>query len=253
MFESFIQQCELTGYTLVILTFGFIVGLQHATEADHVVAVTTLLSRNNKLAKASLLGAFWGLGHTLTLSLVGLAILLLAVNIPKKLGLSLEFGVGVMLLILGIAALRSVKSNKSLDNFFRMFTGRHIHPHYHGDKIHVHPHSHEHATDDGGHSHSHKSIIIGMMHGLAGSSALMLVVLSTVDSITTGLTYIAIFGIGSIVGMILISTIIGIPFVYIAKRRGKIHQHIRVTAAFTSIGFGVYIIYKIGILELFII
>ena len=120
MFESFIQS-ELTGYPLAFLTFGFIVGLQHATEADHVVAVTTLLSRNKKLTKASLLGAFLGLGHTLTLSLVGLAVLLLAVNIPKDLGLSLEFGVGVMLLILGLAALRSVKSNKLLDNFFNVY------------------------------------------------------------------------------------------------------------------------------------
>ena len=158
-----------------------------------------------------------------------------------------------MLLILGLAASRSVKSNKLLDNFFTMFTGRVIHLHCHGDKIHVHPHSHEHSIDYDGHSHSHKALIIGMMHGIAGSSALMLVVISTVDSIPVRLTYIVIFGVGSIVGKILISTIIGIPFVYIEKRHGKISQHIKVTAALTNIGFDVYIMYKIGMLELFII
>jgi sulfite exporter TauE/SafE len=233
----------------LLLAFGFVTGLQHATEADHITAVATLVSKNRKLGKASLLGALWGAGHTLTLFIAGLAVLLLAVSIPAKLALSLEFGVGIMLIILGLSVIRSVRKNAVIDSFFNMFSTKHIHPHAHGDKVHVHPHSHNEE-----HTHSHKSIIVGMIHGMAGSGALMLVVLSTVDSVMSGLAYIALFGIGSIVAMLAISTAIGLPFVFTAKRFGNINRYVRAVAALVSIGLGISIMYEIGFLEqLFII
>ena len=233
----------------LLLTFGFVTGLQHATEADHVTAVATLVSKNKKLSKASLLGALWGVGHTFTLFMVGLAVLLLAISIPTKLALSLEFGVGIMLIVLGLSVIRSAKNKRFVDMFFGIFAAKHMHPHAHGNKIHMHPHSH-----DGEHSHDHKSIIVGMIHGIAGSGALMLVVLSTVDSVVNGLAYIALFGIGSIVGMLAISTVIGLPFVFTAKRFGRINKYISIVAALVSIGLGVSIMYEIGMLEqLFII
>ena len=233
----------------LLLAFGFVTGLQHATEADHVTAVATLVSKNRKLSKASLLGALWGAGHTLTLFMAGLAVLLLAVNIPAKLALSLEFGVGIMLIILGLSVIRSARRNAVIDSFFNMFSTKHMHPHVHGNKIHVHPHGHNEE-----HTHSHKSVIVGMVHGMAGSGALMLAVLSTVDSVVNGLAYIALFGIGSIVGMLAISTAIGLPFVFTAKRFSRINKYIGIVAALVSIGLGISIMYEIGFVEqLFII
>jgi sulfite exporter TauE/SafE len=233
----------------LLLAFGFVTGLQHATEADHITAVATLVSKNRRLSKASLLGALWGAGHTLTLFIAGLAVLLLAISIPAKLALSLEFGVGIMLIILGLSVIRSVRKNAVIDSFFNMFSTKHMHPHAHGNRIHVHPHGHNEE-----HTHSHKSIIVGMIHGMAGSGALMLVVLSTVDSVMSGLAYIALFGIGSIVAMLAISTAIGLPFVFTAKRFGNINRYVRAVAALVSIGLGISIMYEIGFLEqLFII
>jgi len=233
----------------LLLAFGFVTGLQHATEADHITAVATLVSKNRRLSKASLLGALWGAGHTLTLFIAGLAVLLLAVSIPTKLALSLEFGVGIMLIILGLSVIRSVRRNAVIDSFFNMFSTKHMHPHAHGNKVHVHPHGH-----DEEHTHSHKSIIVGMIHGMAGSGALMLVVLSTVDSVMSGLAYIALFGIGSVVAMLAVSTAIGLPFVFTANRFGNINRYVRAVAALVSIGLGISVIYEIGFLEqLFII
>jgi high-affinity nickel permease len=231
----------------LLLTFGFATGLQHAMEADHVAAVTTLVSKNRRLDKASLLGAFWGFGHTLALFMAGLAVLLFAISIPTQLSLLLEFGVGIMLIVLGISAVRGLRGNNF--NFKNMFGMQHMHPHAHGNKIHVHPHDH-----NAEHDHSHKSLIVGMIHGLAGSGALMLLVLSTVDSVINGLVFIAIFGIGSVLGMLLLSTLIGLPFVFTAKRFTGINKYIRAAASIVSISLGISIMYEIGIIEqLFII
>lgn len=228
----------------LLLAFGFFTGLQHATEADHVSAVATLVSKNRKLSKASLLGALWGAGHTATLFIAGFAVLLFAISIPAKLALSAELGVGIMLIVLGLSAIGKAKENKYLNILFGIFAAKHLHPHFHGNKFHVHVHSH-----DEEHDHSHKSVIVGMIHGLAGSGALMLVVLSTVGSIASGLTYIALFGIGSIVGMLAISTLIGMPFVFTAKRFVKINSYIALLAALVSVALGISIIYEISFLE----
>ncbi|MEM2759272.1 MAG: sulfite exporter TauE/SafE family protein [Nitrososphaerales archaeon] len=225
----------------LLLAFGFVTGLQHAVEADHVAAVATLVSKNRKLSKASLLGALWGFGHTITLFIAGLVVLMLAISIPANLSLFLEFGVGIMLVVLGLSVIINLKMGRFID-WFGVFG--HMHPHAHGNKIHVHRHSH-----DSEHDHSHKSIIVGMIHGLAGSGALMLVVLSTVDSIVNGLAYITLFGIGSIVGMLAVSTIIGLPFVLTAKKFSKLNKTIRVAAAIASMGLGLSIMYEIGFVE----
>ncbi|MEE8133224.1 MAG: hypothetical protein V3T40_06595 [Nitrososphaerales archaeon] len=244
MIESFgIFGGNLSSITpALLLTIGFVTGLQHATETDHVAAIATIVSKSKKLNKASLLGALWGLGHTLTLFIMGLAVLLVAISIPEKLALSFEFGVGIMLIVLGLSVIKSERKKGFIDTL-RIVT-RHIHPHAHRNKIHVHPHSH-----DGEHMHSHKSIIVGMIHGLAGSGVLMLVILSTVDSVVTGLVYITLFGMGSIIGMLLISTAIGLPFVFTAKKFGRINKYIRIVAAAVSIGLGISIMYKVGIME----
>lgn len=225
----------------VILALGFAIGIQHATEADHVVAVTTLVSKNKKLRNASLLGALWGAGHTATLLAAGTVVMLFAVSIPSKLGTTFELGVGIMLVILGLSVVRKIWNIKSLDYFFGIFSLKHAHPHLHNDQIHIHEHEH-----DQDHAHSHKSILVGMVHGLAGSGALMLILLSTVDSFMTGILYILLFGIGSIVGMLGISTALGLPFVFTAKKYTNINRRIRVIAASISIALGILIIYEVG-------
>ncbi|MBQ04735.1 urease accessory protein UreH, partial [Candidatus Bathyarchaeota archaeon] len=152
--------------------------------------------------KSSLVGIVWGIGHTATLFLVGIIVLFLSISIPQELILSFEFLVGVVILLLGVLVLRSAVTVKI-----------HLHHHSHGDQTHIHLHSHKEGDS---HHHIHRSFILGMVHGIAGSGALMLLVLSTVESITAGITYILLFGVGSILGMLILSAVIGLPFIITA-------------------------------------
>ncbi len=228
-------------YTL--LATGFSIGLLHATEADHVAAVATLVSKSKRISKAAVLAALWGTGHTLALFMVGVAVLFLAINIPEELSLFFEFGVGIMLIILGSSMIINLRNGR-LNRFFGILAKKHIHPHSHGDKWHIHAHSH-----DGEHAHSHKSLIIGIIHGLAGSGALMLLILPTIDSAILGLTYIMIFGIGSIVGMIGVSTLISLPFVFTAQKSKYINKYLAIAISILSIIIGIYIIYEIIVIS----
>jgi hypothetical protein len=188
-----------------ILLLGLVTGLRHSIEADHVAAVLSVVASSHKnIKRATMLGAIWGLGHTTSLFIAGLLVLLLAVNISDTLSSRMEFGVGIMLLFLGVTTF----TGWSVGKFFkglrhRKSSHKHIHHHY-GNVV----HSHEHVHDDAEHGHGHKSLIVGMVHGMAGSGALLLIVLSTIHSIPLGLAYIAIFGAGSIGGMAGISTLI---------------------------------------------
>jgi len=215
---------------LYVLGLGFILGLEHALDADHIAAVTTLVTKHRNLRKASLLGAFWGLGHTTTLFFAGILILTLKIAIPKIFALSLEFIVGIMIVVLGTSVL--------WDLFVRK---RHTHKHKHGSIIHTHVHTHKHGTT---HTHYHKPFIVGLIHGLAGSAALMLLVLSTVESIVLGLAYILIFGLGSVLGMAIVSSAISIPFVF--TKNPLLKQRIRYLAGVFSILFGLYLMADVG-------
>ncbi len=234
--ESNINLAAPTG----ILLLGLVTGLRHSLEADHVAAVLSVVSSNQKnIKRASMLGAIWGLGHTTSLFIAGLAILLLAVNISETLSSKLEFGVAIMLLILGMTTLTGWSTGK----FFKALRhGKlpHKHIHYHQGNI-VHTHTHIHDSE---HRHGHKSLIIGMVHGMAGSGALLLVVLSTIHSIPLGLAYIAIFGAGSIGGMTGISTLIGIPFVKLSNS-AKISITLRYVAAITTLAIGAGLLYEL--------
>jgi hypothetical protein len=224
-----------------ILLLGVVTGLRHSIEADHVAAVLSVVASNHKnIKRASMLGAIWGLGHTASLFVAGLVVLLLAVNISETVSSRLEFGVGIMLLFLGFTTL----TGWSIGKFFkglRHQKSSHEHIHYHHDNI---VHSHGHIHDDGDHRHGHKSLIIGMVHGMAGSGALLLIVLSTINSIPLGLAYIAIFGAGSIGGMAGISTVIGIPFVKLSNS-AKISIALRYAAAITTLAIGAGLIYDL--------
>lgn len=216
---------------ITLFGLGFVLGLKHALDADHVVAVSTIVSQTKSLKKSLLAGAIWGVGHTITLLLVGLIILIFKLTIPDKLALSFELIVGVVLVVLGVDVLRKVIKEKV-----------HLHEHQHGSSVHTHLHPHKESWS---HDHTHRSFVVGMIHGLAGSATLMLLVLTTVRSVFQGLLYILIFGIGSIIGMLIVSGIIGFPFLLLAKF-GKINNSVKILAGTISIVLGFTIMYKIG-------
>ena len=247
--ESNINIAAPTG----ILLLGLVTGLRHSIEADHVAAVLSVVASNRKnIKRASMLGAIWGLGHTTSLFVAGLVVLLFAVNISDTISDRLEFGVGIMLLFLGVTTftgwsigkffkgLRHRKSSSSSSLSSSSSSSSHDHIHHHQDNV---VHSHRHVHDDE-HGHGHKSLIIGMIHGMAGSGALLIIVLSTINSIPLGLAYIAIFGAGSIGGMVGISTLMGIPFVKLSNSP-KISMALRYAAAITTLAIGAGLIYDL--------
>jgi len=220
----------------IILGLGFLLGLEHAFEPDHVVAVSSLVAKHTNLKKTTMLGTLWGLGHTTTLFLVGIIVLTLKLSIPETIANSLEFIVGLVIILLGIFVIKDVIGNK-----------KHIHTHTHENKPHIHLHSHK---NTGSHAHYHKSFSVGLMHGMAGSAALMLLVLSTMDSIILGILYIIIFGIGSIVGMAIVGGLISLPFIYTSKKSTSINKWIQYATGIFSIGFGLFLLLKIGYLDM---
>ncbi|MCH6266404.1 sulfite exporter TauE/SafE family protein [Neobacillus citreus] len=225
---------------LSILALGFVLGIKHAIEPDHVIAVSTIASQSKKLLRSSLAGVFWGIGHTATLFIIGIIIILMKGEIPEKWAMSLEFLVGIMLVYLGVSTVLSFKSI-------------HIHQHEHHGEEHKHVHSHTHMGKHG-HKHKHqnvsylKSMVIGLIHGLAGSGAMVLLTMSTVHSVWEAALYILIFGVGTIIGMLFFTTIIGIPFVFSSKKVG-LNKSLTQITGLISIVFGIFYMYDLGVTE----
>jgi ABC-type nickel/cobalt efflux system permease component RcnA len=191
-----------------LLLLGLVLGMRHALEADHLAAVASLATRSKGTRRTVLQGAVWGLGHTLTLLAVGGACLLLRAAISERVAAALEGAVGVMLLLLGADVLRRMRRRRV-----------HLHVHRHADgTVHLHAHRHgpEEAHDPDHHLHAHegfplRALLVGMVHGLAGSAALLLLTLTTLSSAWLGVAYIAVFGIGSIAGMAVLAAVISLP------------------------------------------
>ena len=226
---------------LTVLALGFILGMKHALDADHVVAVSSIVAKNRSLLSSSIIGAFWGIGHTTTLFLMGFLILTLKITIPAQVALLMEMAVGVMLVFIGgVVAAGLIKER--LDYHLHQHDGQsHVHVHKH---TYVEPHQHQHAIRRG-----YRSMAIGMVHGLAGGAALMLLVVSSIQSVMEGLLYVVIFGAGSVVGMMIISTLISLPFVYTAFHFTRLNRAITVFASMASIVLGTAIIYEIGFVQ----
>ncbi len=215
--------------------------MKHALDADHVVAVSAIVSRERSVWSSSLVGAFWGLGHSLSLFLAGGLILTLHITIPPVLALVMEMAVGLMLVFLGgLVAAGLIRDHL------------HIHAHQHDGLSHLHLHSH---THDEPHKHTHAvrrsthSMVVGMVHGLAGSAALMLLVVSSIKSLGEGFLYLLVFGAGSITGMMIVSMLIAVPFIYSAVRFNGLNRLITGGASLASIVLGVFLIYDIGIVK----
>jgi high-affinity nickel permease len=221
-------------HLLSILGLGLLLGLKHALDADHVVAVSTITSQTKSLKKAARIGAFWGLGHTTTLLAAGTIVLALGVTIPRRIGLGFEFIVGIMLVVLGVRVLVRMKRDRL-----------HIHRHEHGGDTHTHLHAHASTPT---HQHSHMSFAVGMVHGLAGSAALMLLVLATVRSLPLGILYILIFGVGTMVGMAVVTALISLPFIA-AGRMQRMHTGLTLAAGLASIAIGCLTMAEIGMVQ----
>jgi hypothetical protein len=231
--------------TASVLAFGLVLGLKHAVEADHLAAVTAIVSERKSVLGASLVGGLWGVGHTLSLLIAGIGVILFHLRIGERTALALEFCVGLMLVALGANALRKLARGGTL----------HLHWHRHGGHVHAHPHVHDGAGDgDVPHTHhglrlSARPLLVGMVHGLAGSAALMLLVLSTISSPLAGLLYVLVFGVGSIGGMMLMSALVGLPLRLTAARFARAHLVVRCLAGLFSLGFGLLMVYEIGFKE----
>ncbi|WHY16940.1 urease accessory protein UreH [Paenibacillus sp. G2S3] len=202
---------------LSVLFFGFILGIKHSIEPDHIIAVSTMVGTNKKLWRSTLTGVFWGIGHTSTLFIVGMILVLLKGELPEVWAMSLEFLVGIMLVYLGFKSMASIKKSNSSS------------------------HSHERSP-------LIKIFIIGFIHGLAGSAAMVLLTLTTVSSIWECAVYILIFGLGTISGMLIFTTILGIPFVY-SKKNVVINRSLTQLAGSISFIFGIYYMYNLGVSE----
>ena len=236
---------------LLILLAGFLIGMKHATDPDHLAAVATLASGQQTLAQTIRQGVAWGLGHTLTLMLFGGMVLVLGKSIPPALEQGLEFAVGLMLIALGADVLLRLRRQKI-----------HFHAHRHAlDIQHVHAHSHARdalvqgitkgAHQSQPHAHAHclplRALTVGMMHGMAGSAALILLSLEAVQSYALGLVYIALFGLGSIAGMALLSVAIAVPLrLSAAGRLTWLHRGVTMAVGAFSCLLGALIVYRIG-------
>lgn len=227
--------------SFAILGFGFLLGLKHATEADHLAAVSTMVSEHRSMWGSAIVGGLWGLGHTISLFVAGVFVLLLNFQISESTERWLEFCVGIMLTLLGLNVIRKLITGGSI----------HFHVHEHGIREHVHPHIHVAAEKDAPHMHhgltfSPRAMVIGMVHGLAGSAALMLLVIPTISSRTVGLLYIVIFGIGSVGGMMIMSFLVSLPFHLTASRFNRFNQVLQGCAGVVSIILGLMIVYEKG-------
>ena len=226
---------------LGILLLGLLIGLQHAMEADHVAAVASLATRSRTARETARQGIVWGLGHALTLLCFGGLVLILDWVVPENMARALELAVGLMLILLGLDVIRHLLT----DRF-------HFHRHTHGNLTHIHVHSHpddvEHSQDLHRHSHprrfSLKALLVGMMHGMAGSAALILLTLETVLSPLEGLVYILLFGLGSVVGMGMLALVIAIPMRYSERSMQWAHNGLKGTVGLVTLGLGLAIVHS---------
>lgn len=242
---------------LSILAIGFWLGMRHATDADHVVAVSAIVARNKKLGTAWLLGAMWGLGHTITIFLVGVAIIVFKVVIPPRLGLSMEFAVGLVLIALGLANMAGYR----LGSFgIPEHSHKHDHsdPEHHHELLHAgHSQTHAHLRDvplgwlkrrvhDAGRFQLLRSGAVGLVHGLAGSAAAALLVLASIPSPRAAVYYLLVFGLGTLAGMLLLSALMELSMLYLARWWRTAEWALTFGTGLLSLLFGAYVAYQAG-------
>jgi hypothetical protein len=245
---------------LTIIALGFVLGMRHACDADHVVAISTIVARHRSISGAALVGAVWGVGHTITILIVGVAIITFSVVIPPRLGLSMEMAVGLMLIVLGVMNLSGL-THRIFHRFGAARAGGadwgdgllHSHQHGHGELRHLHLHFHL----FGGHRDHQalgtfqivRALGVGIVHGLAGSAAVALLVMSTIHNPFWSAIYLGIFGLGTITGMMVISIGMAVPVAISSVQSTKIEHWMIFGSGMLSVGFGLFIVWRIGFSE----
>ncbi|MFO0773966.1 MAG: sulfite exporter TauE/SafE family protein [Nitrospiraceae bacterium] len=227
-----------------LLGLGLLLGVRHALDPDHVAAVSTIVARTPSIWKSTVIGACWGLGHTTVLLLAGAVVIGFHLTIPPHLEQWFECAVGVMLVVLGLSLAWSLSQE-----------GWHWHRHEHDGRSHTHLHAHRDKPETH-HQHGHghwlqgglKPFLVGMLHGLAGSAGLLLVVLATVESVAVGLLYIAIFGIGSIVGMVAVGLLVSLPLHYAADWGPLARLSVRGAVSLATVVIGLWTIHETGVI-----
>lgn len=248
---------------LSIIAVGFFLGMRHATDPDHVVAVTTIVARQRNLLKSAFIGVFWGIGHTITIFIVGAAIILFDVVIPARIGLSMELSVGLMLIILGAMNIASfMRTARAITPAAGNFEIVHSHVHAHGDYVHSHSHGHNPEA----HSHSNQTpltwldrlfgriglyqqlrpLLVGIVHGLAGSAAVALLILTTIRNAHWALVYLLVFGAGTVGGMMLITVSIASAFNFFGRKNENFSQWLGLASGLVSLVFGIFLAYEMG-------
>src|SRR5262245_15672256 len=211
-----------------LVALGFVLGLRHATEADHLAAISTIVTERRSVLSSSLVGALWGVGHTLALLLAGVGVLLLRYRLTDRMAHAFELFVGIMLVLLGANVLRTLARGSA-------------------SRGHDHPH---------GAPHSHADVwlaarpfLVGMVHGVAGSAPLLLLTLTVISSPLVAFSYIAVFGVGSIMGMTIMSMLVSVPARLTLEHFGRTNVALRSLSGVFSIGLGLFIVYENGVLN----
>jgi ABC-type nickel/cobalt efflux system permease component RcnA len=240
---------ERLGPVLFVTGLGLILGMRHSTDADHVVAISTIVSKQRSIRNAAFIGSVWGLGHTITIFIVGSLIILFGVEIPPRIGLSMEFSVAIMLILLGVLNLTGV-----MQKITAYYTPANVAP----------------ATTSGAATRSGiwkptesffensvgrfgvyqclRPLVIGLVHGLAGSAAVALLVLSTIHNPIWATIYLLIFGVGTMIGMMCMTAAIAVPLTYAGDRFTKLSHYLGVASGMVSLCFGSFLVYQLGFL-----
>lgn len=225
--------------SLSLLSLGFLLGLRHALDSDHLAAVSTVLAERPSLLASGAVGFWWGVGHTLTLLLVGSVVLAWGIRIPDEFELLAESGVAILLIVLGASLA------------LKLYRERwHVHSHHHEGEPHIHFHSHQRQEN---HRHRHwmvqsiRPLCIGMAHGLAGSAALMLMILATTKETSVGLLSILVFGVGSIIGMMVIGLTISVPVIYSRSISRRLFMAVQGMASVASVSLGMWMLVKLAL------
>jgi hypothetical protein len=251
--------------TLFAVTLlGFFLGMRHATDPDHVVAVTTIVSRERTMLHAAVIGVLWGLGHTFTILVVGSAIIVFKLTIPARLGLSMELCVGFMLILLGILNLSGLMRRAIEWSTIRRL-GPDAHSHFLLGRWMVHTHNGDGEpvfTDQVSILgwtpqwwkklelfHVLRPLVVGMVHGLAGSAAVALLVLTAIAQPSWAIAYLLIFGLGTVAGMMLITAAIALPFAYTLQNFANLNKGLAMASGVLSVCFGLFLCYHIGFVD----
>jgi high-affinity nickel-transport protein len=235
------------GSALLVAGLGLVLGMRHSTDPDHVVAVSTIMSKQRSIRRAALIGSLWGLGHTLTIFVVGSMIIVFGVVIPPRMGLSMEFSVALMLILLGVFNLTG-----AMQKITKFFTGA-----IRSDTLLIADQPCEKTRTEGlldrtigrfGIYQCARPLIIGIVHGLAGSAAVALLVLSTIHSPLWATMYLLVFGAGTMAGMMCMTTVMAIPLAYAGNRFVRVSQYLGFASGLVSVCFGVFLVYQLGFL-----